>query len=159
MNLRQKLYDSQDSANILMKINNSSSLFKNLEKIQNRKPLYAKASSLKKFNRNNKESDYYLNQENKIFEKILVSITDKEVKARYNTEQNELINNNRNSRRKHLKLRNMKIGNENNFYWNRVFNQKSVISPKQYDKEFNNLVNKLNAKKKANKKLILPPIH
>ena len=159
MNLRQKLYDSQDSANVLMKINNSSSLFKNLEKIQNRKPLYAKASSLKKFNRNNKESDYYLNQENKIFEKILVSITDKEVKARYNTEQNELINNNRNSRRKHLKLRNMKIGNENNFYWNRVFNQKSVISPKQYDKEFNNLVNKLNAKKKANKKLILPPIH
>ena len=159
MNLRQKLYDSQDSANVLMKINNSSSLFKNLEKIQNRKPLYAKASSLKKFNRNNKESDYYLNQENKIFEKILVSITDKEVKARFNTEQNELINNNRNSRRKHLKLRNMKIGNENNFYWNRVFNQKSVISPKQYDKEFNNLVNKLNAKKKANKKLILPPIH
>ena len=159
MNLRQKLYDSQDSANVLMKINNSSSLFKNLEKIQNRKPLYAKASSLKKFNRYNKESDYYLNQENKIFEKILVSITDKEVKARYNTEQNELINNNRNSRRKHLKLRNMKIGNENNFYWNRVFNQKSVISPKQYDKEFNNLVNKLNAKKKANKKLILPPIH
>ena len=159
MNFRQKLYDSQDSANILMKINNSSSLFKNLEKIQNRKPLYAKASSLKKISRNNKESDYYLNQENKIFEKILVSITDKEVKARYNTEQNELINNNRNSRRKHLKLRNMKIGNENNFYWNRVFNQKSVISPKQYDKEFNNLVNKLNAKKKANKKLILPPIH
>ena len=159
MNLRQKLYDSQDSANVLMKINNSSSLFKNLEKIQNRKPLYAKASSLKKFSRNNKESDYYLNQENKIFEKILVSITDKEVKARYNTEQNELINNNRNSRRKHLKLRNMKIGNENNFYWNRVFNQKSVISPKQYDKEFNNLVNKFNAKKKANKKLILPPIH
>ena len=159
MNLRQKLYDSQDSANVLMKINNSSSLFKNLEKIQNRKPLYAKASSFKKMSRNNKESDYYLNKENKIFEKILVSITDKEVKARYNTEQNELINNNRNSRRKHLKLRNMKIGNENNFYWNRVFNQKSVISPKQYDKEFNNLVNKLNAKKKANKKLILPPIH
>ena len=159
MNLRQKLYDSQDSANVLMKINNSSSLFKNLEKIQNRKPLYAKASSLKKLNRNNKESDYYLNKENKIFSKILVSITDKEVKARYNTEQNELINNNRISRRKHLKLRNMKIGNENNFYWNRVFNQKSVISPKQYDKEFNNLVNKLNAKKKANKKLILPPIH
>ena len=159
MNFRQKLYDSQDSANILMKINNSSSLFKNLEKIQNRKPIYVKTSLYKKNSRNNKESDYYLNQENKIFGKLLISISDKEVKSRFNTEQNELINNNRNSRRKHLKLRNMKIGNENNFYWNRVFNQKSVISPKQYDKEFNNLVNKLNAKKKANKKLILPPIH
>ena len=100
-----------------------------------------------------------MNQENKIFEKILVSITDKEVKARYNTEQNELINNNRNSRRKHLKLRNMKIGNENNFYWNRVFNQKSVITPKKYAKDFNNMLNRFNTKKKANKKLILPPIH
>ena len=159
MNLRQKLYDSQDSANILMKINNSSSLFKNLEKIQNRKPIYVKTSLHKKNSRNNKESDYYLNQENKIFGKLLISISDKEVKSRFGTEQNDLINNNRNSRRKHLKLRNMKIGNENNFYWNRVFNQKSVISPKQYDKEFNNLVNKFNAKKKANKKLILPPIH
>ena len=51
------------------------------------------------------------------------------------------------------------IGKENRSFLNRVFNQKSVISLKQYDKEFNNLVNKLNAKKKANKKLILPPIH
>ena len=48
MNFRQKLYDSQDSANILMKINNSSSLFKNLEKIQNRKPIYVKTSLHKK---------------------------------------------------------------------------------------------------------------
>ncbi len=159
MNLRQKLYDSQDSANILMKINNSSSLFKNLEKIQNRKPIYVKTSLHKKNSRNKKESDYYLNQENKIFGKLLISISDKEVKSRFNTEQNELINNNRNSRRKHLKLRNMIIGKENKSFLNRVFNQKSVISPKQYDKEFNNLVNKLNVKKKANKKLILPPIH
>ena len=159
MNFRQKLYDSQDSANILMKINNSSSLFKNLEKIQNRKPIYVKTSLHKKNSRNNKESDYYLNQENKIFGKLLISISDKEVKSRFNTEQNDLINNNRNSRRKHLKLRNMIIGKENKSFLNRVFNQKSVISPKQYDKEFNNLVNKLNVKKKANKKLILPPIH
>ena len=56
MNLRQKLYDSQDSANILMKINNSSSLFKNLEKIQHRKPIYVKTSLHKKNSRNNKES-------------------------------------------------------------------------------------------------------
>ena len=159
MNFRQKLYDSQDSANILMKINNSSSLFKNLEKIQNRKPIYVKTSLYKKNSRNNKESDYYLNQENKIFGKLLISISDKEVKSRFNTEQNDLINNNRNSRRKHLKLRNMIIGKENKSFLNRVFNQKSVISPLKYDKEFNDLVNKLNKKKKANKKLILPPIH
>ena len=51
------------------------------------------------------------------------------------------------------------VENENKSFLNRVFNQKSVISPKKYDKDFNEMVNKFNAKKKANKKLILPPIH
>ena len=159
MNFRQKLYDSQDSGNVLIKINNSSALFKNLEKIQSRKPIYTKASLSQKKNKNNKQVDYYRNQENKIFGKILIGITDREVKSRFNTEQNELINNNRNSRRKYQKIRNMMISNENQSFMNRVFNQRSVISPKKYDKDFNEMVNKFNAKKKANKKLILPPIH
>ena len=159
MNFRQKLYDSQDSGNVLIKINNSSALFKNLEKIQSRKPIYTKASLSQKKNKNNKQIDYYRNQENKIFGKILIGITDREVKSRFNTEQNELINNNRNSRRKYQKIRNMMISNENQSFMNRVFNQRSVISPKKYDKDFNEMVNRFNAKKKANRKLILPPIH
>ena len=159
MNFRQKLYDSQDSGNVLIKINNSSALFKNLEKIQSRKPIYTKASLSQKKNKNNKQVDYYRNQENKIFGKILIGITDREVKSRFNTEQNELINNNRNSRRKYQKIRNMMISNENQSFMNRVFNQRSVISPKKYDKDFNEMVNRFNAKKKANRKLILPPIH
>ena len=159
MNFRQKLYDSQDSGNVLIKINNSSSLFKNLGEIQSRKPIYIKAPLSKKKNNYNKQSDYYLKRENKIFGKILIDITDKEVKSRFNTEQNELVNNNRNSRRKYLKIRNMMIGNENRSFMNRVFNQKSVISPQKYDKDFNEMVKKINNKKKANKKLILPPIY
>ena len=159
MNFRQKLYDSQDSGNVLIKINNSSALFRNLEKIQSRKPIYTKASLSQKKNKNNKQVDYYRNQENKIFGKILIGITDREVKSRFNTEQNELINNNRNSRRKYQKIRNMMISNENQSFMNRVFNQRSVISPKKYDKDFNEMVNRFNAKKKANRKLILPPIH
>ena len=159
MNFRQKLYDSQDSGNVLIKINNSSALFRNLEKIQSRKPIYTKASLSQKKNKNNKQVDYYRNQENKIFGKILIGITDREVKSRFNTEQNELINNNRNSRRKYQKIRNMMILNENQSFMNRVFNQRSVISPKKYDKDFNEMVNRFNAKKKANRKLILPPIH
>ena len=159
MNFRQKLYDSQDSGNVLIKINNSSALFKNLEKIQSRKPIYTRASLSQKKNKNNKQVDYYRNQENKIFGKILIGITDREVKSRFNTEQNELINNNRNSRRKYQKIRNMMILNENQSFMNRVFNQRSVISPKKYDKDFNEMVNRFNAKKKANRKLILPPIH
>ena len=159
MNFRQKLYDSQDSGNVLIKIKNSSALFKNLEKIQSRKPIYTRASLSQKKNKNNKQVDYYRNQENKIFGKILIGITDREVKSRFNTEQNELINNNRNSRRKYQKIRNMMILNENQSFMNRVFNQRSVISPKKYDKDFNEMVNRFNAKKKANRKLILPPIH
>ena len=158
MNLRQKLYDAQDSANVLLKINNSSALYRNLEKIQSRKPVYGNSSLTKRKN-NNKESDYYLKEENKIFGKILLGIRDREVKSRFNTEQNEIINKNRNSRKKYLEMRNKKIGEENKSFLNRVFNQRSVISPKKMDKEFNEMLAKFNVKKKANKKLILPPIY
>ena len=158
MNLRQKLYDAQDSANVLLKINNSSALYRNLEKIQSRKPVYGNSSLTKRRN-NNKESDYYLKEENKIFGKILLGIRDREVKSRFNTEQNEIINKNRNSRKKYLEMRNKKIGEENKSFLNRVFNQRSVISPKKMDKEFNEMLAKFNVKKKENKKLILPPIY
>ena len=158
MNLRQKLYDAQDSANVLLKINNSSALYRNLEKIQSRKPVYGNSSLTKRRN-NNKESDYYLKEENKIFGKILLGIRDREVKSRFNTEQNEIINKNRKSRKKYLEMRNKKIGEENKSFLNRVFNQRSVISPKKMDKEFNEMLAKFNVKKKANKKLILPPIY
>ena len=158
MNLRQKLYDAQDSANVLLKINNSSALYRNLKKIQSRKPVYGNSSLTKRRN-NNKESDYYLKEENKIFGKILLGIRDREVKSRFNTEQNEIINKNRNSRKKYLEMRNKKIGEENKSFLNRVFNQRSAISPKKMDKEFNEMLAKFNVKKKANKKLILPPIY
>ena len=159
MNHRQKLYDAQDSANLLIKINNSSALFKNIEKINSRKPIYGNSPLTKRRRNNNRESNYYLKEENKIFGKILLGIRDREVRSRFNTEQNEIINNNKNSRRKYLEMKNKMIGQENKSFLNRVFNQKSVISPKKMDKEFNNMLAKFNVKKNANKKLILPPIY
>ena len=159
MNHRQKLYDAQDSANVLIKINNSSALFKNIEKIKSRKPIYGNSPLTKRRRNNNRESNYYLKEENKIFGKILLGIRDREVRSRFNTEQNEIINNNKNSRRKYLEMKNKMIGQENKSFLNRVFNQKSVISPKKMDKEFNNMLAKFNVKKNANKKLILPPIY
>ena len=159
MNHRQKLYDAQDSANLLIKINNSSALFKNIEKINSRKPIYGNYPLTKRRRNNNRESNYYLKEENKIFGKILLGIRDREVKSRFNTEQNEIINNNKNSRRKYLEMKNKMIGQENKSFLNRVFNQKSVISPKKMDKDFNNMLAKFNVKKNANKKLILPPIY
>ena len=54
MNHRQKLYDAQDSANLLIKINNSSALFKNIEKINSRKPIYGNSPLTKRRRNNNK---------------------------------------------------------------------------------------------------------
>ena len=51
------------------------------------------------------------------------------------------------------------IKQENMNYRDRVFNQRSLISPRKFDKEYNDLMKKLTFKKKANKKLILPPIY
>ena len=160
MNLRQKLYDAQDSGNVLMKINNSSALYKNLEEIKSRKPIYSNISkSQRRKNNSYKQSDYYRRQENKIFGKILLGIRDKDVKARVNTEQNLLINNNRNARKKYEEIKRRMIEKQNEYFMERVFNQKSIISPQKYDKEFNEMVTRFNTKKYANKKLILPPIH
>ena len=51
------------------------------------------------------------------------------------------------------------IEKENQYFLERVFNQKSIISPQKYDKEINEMVTRFNTKKYINKKLILPPIH
>jgi hypothetical protein len=84
MNLRQKLYDAQDAGNVLMKINNSSALYKNLEEIKSRKPIYSNISkSQRRKNNSYKQSDYYRRQENKIFGKILIDIRDKDDNSLY----------------------------------------------------------------------------
>ena len=159
MNLRQKLYDSQDSGNVLMKINNSSALYKNLEKIQSRKPIYIKTPINNKIRSNNNQSDYYRREENKIFGKILLGIRDRKVNPNFYTEQNDLININRNSRNKYHQMKSLKIEQENNSFRERVFNQRSIISPRKFDKDYNDLMRKFNNKKKAKNKLILPPIY
>ena len=45
-----------------------------------------------------------------------------------------------------------------NYCLKRIFNQKPFISVKDLDKEYNDMVNKNKAKRKANKSLVLPPI-
>ena len=159
MNLRQKLYDCKDSGSILLKINNSSSLYKNLEEIKSRKPIYKKSPITNRKKNESKQSDYYRMEENKIFGKILLGIVDKETKPVLYTEQNHIVNINLNSRNKHQKMKNLMIKQENMNYRDRVFNQRPLISPRKFDKEYNDLMKQLSFKKKANKKLILPPIY
>ena len=158
MNLKQRLYDSNSSGNALIKIKNSSVLSHNLQEIRNRKPIYVNSlfSQRKKSNLN--LLDYYRQKENSIISKILGEIRTKEVKPILNTEQNEIVNNSMNSKKKHYKLINLALKKENQSFKKRIFNQKPFISVKDLDKEYNDMVNKNKAKRKANKSLVLPPI-
>ena len=107
MNLRQKLYDSNDSGNTLIKIKNSSSLSKNLRDIRTRKPIYINNINNSLSQRKNSKldfEDYYRKKENKIINKIIGEIKTKKYNQVYNTEQNILINNSMKSKKKLYKI-------------------------------------------------------
>ena len=158
MNLRQRLYDSKDSANIKIKITNSSVLLKNLEEIRNRKPIFTSNSYIKRQKSKLNLNDYYRRQENMIINKIIDEIRYKERKPIVNTEQNQLIDNSMKSRKKHYKLNNLAIKKENENFKRRLFNQKPFLSAKSLDEEYKDMLRKNSAKKKASQSLILPPI-
>ena len=129
-------------------------------KVKNKKDKEKKTKKNKKNKKNeSKQSDYHRMKENKIFGKILLGIVDKKTKPVLYTEQNHIVNINLNSRNKHQKMKNLMIKQENMNYRDRVFNQRPLISPRKFDKEYNDLMKQLSFKKKANKKLILPPIY
>ena len=158
MNLRQRLYDSKDSANIKIKITNSSVLLKNLEEIRNRKPIFTSNSYIKRQKSKLNLNDYYRRQENMIINKIIDEIRYKERKPIVNTEQNQLIDNSMKSRKKHYKLNNLALKKENENFKRRLFNQKPFLSAKSLDEEYKDMLRKNSAKKKASQSLILPPI-
>ena len=157
MNIKQKIYDSNDSGNTRIKIKNSSALYKNLEEIRNRKNIYIYSSPSPR-KKTNKISllDYETKRENSLIQKLIRDIRTREVKPILNTEQNILINS-INSRKKHYKLNNLAIEKENKEFKKRIYNQKPFISAKDLDKKYK-YIQKNFDKKKASKSLILPPI-
>ena len=163
MNFRQRLYDSNDSINLQIKINNTSALSKNLNEIRKRKPIFSHMTlSHNKKTQLNLE-DYYRKKENLLYQKILVEIKKKDNNNNhiFNTEQNELINNNKISRKKYYKLNNYNLEKENESFKKRLNNQKPFISVKSLDKEYKERVriSRFNGKKNLNNSLILPPIN
>ena len=159
MNLRQRLYDSNESENKLIKINNNSALSKNLLNIRNRKPIYIKKSVSNKKKIKLHLPDYYLKNENKIFNKIIEEIRTKEIKPILYTEQNQLINDSMKSRKKHNKLSILALEKENKKFKQRLFNSKPFLVARSLDKEYKNMKLKNMAKKQASQSLILPPIN
>ena len=159
MNIKQKIYDSKDSGNTLIKIKNSSVLSKNLEKIRHRKPLFTEIPKFQKKKSNMNLADYYRKKENSIINKIIGEIKHKEIRPILYTEQNELINSSMESRKRHNKLNNLALKKENANFALRLLNQKPFISAKSLDKEYKDRLYKNTTKKNANKSLVLPPIY
>ena len=169
MKLRQKIYDSSEKTNKLIKITNSYHLYKNLESIRNRKPIYINNYNypFKKANRqksHNDLSDYYKNQETLVFNKILEGINSKKVERPLNNEQNLLIKNSRESRLLHKSIEDKTLEKENEKYKKRIYGQKAVISAKDLDEEYKRrlflgkIKNNNNKNNKSNE-LKLPPIN
>ena len=159
MNLRQRIYDSNECENKLIKINNNSILSKNLQEIRNRKPIYTKNSLSSRKKIKLQLADYYIKNENKIFNKIIENIRTKEIKPQLYTEQNQLINDSLKSRKKHYNLLNLALKKENAKFRQRLFDSKPFLSAKTLDKEYKNMRHKNSAKKQASQSLILPPIN
>ena len=157
MKLRQKIYDSSEQTNKLIKITNSYHHYKNLEKIKNRKPIYVnrnyppKESTKQKTNI--KLNDYYILRDNMKPKKNLVEIKYKKSDPEFNEQQNKFGNN-----LKESKFGNKNLDKENKNYKKRINNQRTFIDAKNINKEYNKaLMNK--RKKSGNKNIQLPSIN
>ena len=165
MKLRQKIYDSSEQTNKLIKITNSYHLYKNLEKIKNRKPIYAndynyQQKKTEKGKSHNDLNDYYKNKENLIFGKIIDRINKKKIKSPINREQKKLLDNSKESRVVHNNLKKQELARENENYKKRINSQKAFVSSKCLDREYQNRVIFGKSRKNNDSKLlILPPIN
>ena len=135
MKLRQKIYDSSESINRLIKITNSFHHYNNLKKIRERKPLYHNINNYNnKRNKKSSNSDWYINN-NYV----------------YNTKDNDIIINS---------IDKMKY----NGYFNDnknlgLIKEKGIKSRKKnYNTSENNKNNGYSKHKNNKKKLFLPPI-
>ena len=137
MNIRQKLYDSNDSSNVYIKSTNTSVLSKNLNEIINRKPIFTNKSISKKKKVTINLDEYFRIRENVIYNKMR-------------------------SKNNYHKINEESIEKENKSFKKRLYNLKPFISAHKLDKEFNErvVIRRFNSNnKKENKNLILPNIN
>ena len=165
MKIRQKIYDSSEQINKLIKITNSYHLYKNLENIRNRKPIYLYNSNLplKKSTRQkslNDINEFNKAKDNLIFGKIINEINSKKVEPPKNNELNKLISNSKESRLIYKNLESKSLKKENENYKKRIYSQKAFISAKTLDEEYKRRLIFGKLKNENNSKaLILPPIN
>ena len=164
MKIRQKIYDSSEQINKLIKITNSYHLYRNLENIRHRKPIYINSSNfpLKKSTRQkslNDINEYNKAKDNLVFGRIIDEINSKKVEPPRNSELDKLISNSKESRLIYKNLESKSLKKENENYKKRIYSQKAFISTKTLDQEYKKrlIFGKLKNENKS-KELILPPI-
>ena len=160
MNIKQRLYESPEANNKLIKINNSFNLFKSLENIKNRKPIYISKDILhKKLTKSSSFINYERLKNNFFFSRLLQQIKDKKYHTPIViTEQNRIMNNTKEFREKQkiIKIENLKKANE--MFKRRLKKQKPVISIKMLDQQYAEHFSLISSRKKGRRKLVLPPI-
>ena len=162
MNIRQKLYDSNDSSNKYIKSTNTSVLSKNLNEINNRKPIFTNKALFKKKKVKINLDEYFRIKENLIYNKMITEIKKKKLKPNISAEQNEMIINKMRFKNNYHKINDESIEKENKSFKKRLYNMKPFISAHKLDKEFNEriVIRRFNSNnKKENKTLILPNIN
>ncbi len=140
MNPRQRIYDSYEKTNKLIKVNNSYHHFVNLEKIKNRKPEFYPYQKVPYYGGIRKD-DFEVKRDNKVVGKIIRSIRDKPPKPKINSlmsakEMHDDV------RKKYQEIVNKRIAQENAFYKKRIKAQKPFVSVKSLDKDYENCKNK-----------------
>ena len=167
MNPRQKSYDSYDKINKLLKLTNSYYHFRNMEIIKNRRPQYSNAPLYFKTPKTVKKKQptlfesYYVKKQNESIKTKLNKILLKPIKPKMNdyflTKEVKM----QKVKQLHKNIFNKKREEDNEYYKNRIKNQKAFINPKVLDENFQTehgyVIKKLR-KIKDNENILLPQI-
>lgn len=167
MNPRQKSYDSYDKTNKLLKLTNSYYHFRNLEIIKNRRPQYSNAPLFFHQPKTTKKKQsilfqtYYVKKQNESIKNKINKILLRPIKPKLNDDFLTKETKMQKVREIHKNIFNKKRNEDNEYFKNRIKNQKAFINPKKMDKNFNTehvkAIMKLR-KIRENENVVLPQI-
>ena len=166
MNYRQRIYESLDNDNYNLKIKNSYYHFKNMQKINKRKPQYfsfKRVNSPKfKISTTQPYKNHLIIRQNELYKKIINDIhktkSIPKINLYYSSKEEKL----RDYRKQNKTLEDRKLTIENSSFRKRLKNQKSILRIKEIDKDYKeNHLKMLERfrKIKEGKNIILPPIN
>ena len=164
MNYRQRFYDSYDKSNLDLKIKNSYYHFKNIQKINFRKPEYKSIKAIRspRLRINTQPyNNFFVMRDNEVYKKIINDIRSTKARPKlndfYKLKEEKLKDYKRQNRT--LEIRQLSRDNIN--FKKRLRNQKSMLRIREMDKEYKTNHLKMverSRKIKDLRNIVLPPI-